>query len=847
MKKWQGRRREPLPAVPKAVSERTIMLGRLAVLVTILAWLAFGTLTVAKYLISEPQARTYGVWEAALYLVVLTLLTLSALAYLTTRLGCFYRSRGHARVPRAAIDEFFAENAPTLTVLVPSYREQASVIRKTLLSAALQEHPNMRVVLLIDDPPEPTYAYQEELLEQARRLPHEVEALLALPKARVEAAFTSFELRLAAGELSAGEHATAQVGPSEIRLLAENYEHAVRWLKDLAASQEALDNSDRFFSEHVLGGLARDLERTGEALRSAVGAGAGLSAARVQQLYRRLVNTFSAQLSSFERKRYCSLSPEPNKAMNLNSYIGLMGGSYGELRTSDGIALVAAPEGKLQIPDCDYALTLDADSVLLPEYCTRLVYLLERREHGRVAVAQTPYSAYPLAETSLERIAGATTDVQHIIHQGMTHYDATFWVGANAVLRKTALDEVCETEYVGDWAIKRYIQDRTVIEDTESSVDLRVHGWTLLNYPERLSYSATPVDFGSLCIQRRRWANGGLLILGKLVAEIRARRARGERTRIGELLLRLNYMASTAWCSVCLLVLLAFQFSNRLLSPLVFLIAVPYFLAMAEDLRRCGYRRIDVLRVYGFNLLLLPVNLAGAGSSIMQGLTGAKGEFKRTPKVRSRTLPSLSFVLIPYALVGFSAFTIVEDLHHQHWANLVFAAINAVLGAYAILAFVGLRNSIADIWNNLISWLYKPASATRVTQKQSSTMLPGSPHAPVPDWALVLHFGEVEHTRAAAIKSAVRPQLPAPESTLVEGVPGQPMLPAGSWRITDASTASDSQSTGARVATEPNGEALEDSDRRATGERRRSSQGILNPEDERRAPGDRRTPESTLN
>src|SRR3712207_8901858 len=50
----------------------------------------------------------------------------------------------------------------------------------------------------------------------------------------------------------------------------------------------------------------------------------------------------------------------------------------------------------------------------------------------------------------------------------------------------------------------RSVQDRTVIEDTESSVDLAAHGWTLINYPERLSYSATPPDFGSLVVQRDR-------------------------------------------------------------------------------------------------------------------------------------------------------------------------------------------------------------------------------------------------------------------------------------------------------------------------------------------------------
>ncbi len=71
-----------------------------------------------------------------------------------------------------------------------------------------------------------------------------------------------------------------------------------------------------------------------------------------------------------------------------------------------------------------------------------------------MAIAQTPYSAFPGAATRLERIAGATTDLQHIVHQGLTYYDATFWVGANAVIRKKALDQIAETSYIGDWEIR---------------------------------------------------------------------------------------------------------------------------------------------------------------------------------------------------------------------------------------------------------------------------------------------------------------------------------------------------------------------------------------------------------
>ena len=71
---------------------------------------------------------------------------------------------------------------------------------------------------------------------------------------------------------------------------------------------------------------------------------------------------------------------------------------------------------------------------------------MEQPGNERIAVAQTPYSAVPKAAGLLERVAGATTDVQYIIHQGFTQYRATYWVGANAMLRTAALAEIAVTE-----------------------------------------------------------------------------------------------------------------------------------------------------------------------------------------------------------------------------------------------------------------------------------------------------------------------------------------------------------------------------------------------------------------
>ena len=528
----------------------------------------------------------------------------------------------------------------------------------------------------------------------------------------------------------------------------------------------------------MVGALANDLELIAHALREGAREGAVLPVDRLLQLHRRLVSTFRAQLTSFERKQYASLSHAPNKAMNLNSYIGLMGGSYREEATTIGRVLVPCPprSADLTVPDPDYVLTLDADSVLLPEYCVRILYLLEQSAHAKVGVAQTPYSAYPGSATRIERIAGATTDIQHIVHQGMTHYDATFWVGANAILRKKALEDIVEVDYEGDHEIRRYIQDHTVIEDTESTIDLGIHGWTLLNYPERLAYSATPPDFGSLCIQRQRWANGGLLILSKLRRQVRARRARGEINRFGEIFLRVNYMASIFWSSICLVLMLAYPFNSGLLNPILALVALPYFAMMASDLAYCGYKRLDVVRIYGFNLILLPVNLAGSFASMLQLVTGEKSAFKRTPKVRDRTTARAFYILAPCLLIALSAYTIWLDVHLGRWVNFVFAVLNASLATYAMVAFVGVRNSFVDLWLQLRGWLYRPvpapAPALALAPAGAGTGTGRRPAPANPDWASVLHYGSTRAQTPAPADPAPPKAAPAAEQ-LTRAVPAR--------------------------------------------------------------------------
>lgn len=728
-RQWGAERpRPPLATIEKPAGHTATWIGGFAMAVTVLAWMAYLAQTVISQFIDHGLHDSQFIGQTVAYVVVMTFLTFSAFMYLLARQGAFYRSRGHVRVPRAEIDAFMTSSRPSLSVLVPSYCEDPAVVRSTLLSAALQEYPAMRIVLLLDDPPTPADPAALASLSACRALPGEINALLREPYDRFCASLATHEAAALIGGPSSGE---------QMRALALDFAWAGRWLRDRASAYPRTSNADDFLADEVLGGLAGDIEVTGRALVTALDQGALMPPERLSQLCRRLVWTFDAEISSFERKTYAHLPHDANKAMNLNAYIGLMGRRVRQIETPIGLVLRdTEDDDAVVIPDSDYVLTLDADSVLLREYCLRLVYHLELPGNERIAVAQTPYSAFRGATTRLERIAGATTDIQHIVHQGLTYFGGTFWVGANAVIRKVALNDIVDVSFVGGREVRRYVQDRTVIEDTESSIDLIAAGWTLYNYPERLSYSATPPDFGSLVVQRARWANGGLLIAPKFQRYIRQARADGHRVPRPAIALRYNYMASICWASIGLVFLLVFPFDSQLLSPIILVAALPYFVAMASDFARLGYKRTDVLRVYAFNLILLPVNLAGTLKSLQQAAAKSKIAFARTPKVKDRTSAPALFILAAYLIASFSFYTLANDVVSRNWSNGAFAVFNGVLTSYAIVAFIGVRNSIVDVAVGIARWVRVPIAVPDADAGE-----PAENGVVDPDWESVLYFG----------------------------------------------------------------------------------------------------------
>ena len=625
--------------------------------------------------------------EQVVLVVVLGFLVFGNVVYQVARIGYLRRRAAHRPEAEEDLAAFAAGGLPRLVTLVPSYREERAVVAQTLLSAALQRYPN-RVVLLLDDPPSPQGDEEREALDAMRLLPAEIEARLAVPAARIRARRAEFDARLAKGALDRR---------AETRAVADLWAMASGWFAVQAEAFAVGDHTDAFFVEHILRQpQSRAAARAAELRGDGVPAD-GLDRFALLRELTALEHLFSCELTTFERKRYVNLSDAPNKAMNLNTYIGLLGGAFRDVARDDGVHLVGAGDDRpdLAVPAADYVITLDADSLLAPDYALRLVFEMERPGNERIAVMQTPYCAIPGATSALERTAGATTDIQHILHQGSTSFRATSWVGANAVLRRAALEDIRAVEDERGFRVTRFIQDRTVIEDTESSIDLIAAGWRLHNYPDTLAVSATPPDFGALAIQRARWANGGLIILPKLFRYLV--RGPGRAKKVMEGAVRFHYLSSIAAVNVGLLIVFSYPFHRGVVSAWLPLTAAPYFFLYARDLRHVGYRAREVVTVYALNLALVPVNLAGVFKSVQQAVTRRKMPFARTPKVAGRTRVPARYLVAQLVALLYWTMGALSDAGAGRWGRTVFELTNVALLGFAVVYFIGLRAAASDL------------------------------------------------------------------------------------------------------------------------------------------------------
>jgi len=149
----------------------------------------------------------------------------------------------------------------------------------------------------------------------------------------------------------------------------------------------------------------------------------------------------------------------------------------------------------------DFIATFDADHVPRPEFLDRTLGFFR---DSKVAIVQVPQQYHNLDSVQhrvswkTRRMYGEQDAFFNLVMPGKDNWNASFFCGTGAVLRREALEP------------RGGILTDTITEDLHTSIELHAAGWKSVYLNEVLVTGLAPQDLKSFAVQRLRWAEGNL-------------------------------------------------------------------------------------------------------------------------------------------------------------------------------------------------------------------------------------------------------------------------------------------------------------------------------------------------
>ena len=152
----------------------------------------------------------------------------------------------------------------------------------------------------------------------------------------------------------------------------------------------------------------------------------------------------------------------------------------------------------------DLILVLDADHVPTSDILMRTVGYFQDRED--IFLVQTPHfmiNADPIERNldTFRRMPSENEMFYRSIQRGLDFWDASFFCGSAAILRRKALEETGG------------LSTETITEDAETALTLHAKGWHSVYVARPMVAGLAPETFSGLVVQRTRWAQGMVQIL----------------------------------------------------------------------------------------------------------------------------------------------------------------------------------------------------------------------------------------------------------------------------------------------------------------------------------------------
>jgi cellulose synthase (UDP-forming) len=307
----------------------------------------------------------------------------------------------------------------------------------------------------------------------------------------------------------------------------------------------------------------------------------------------------------------------------------------------------------------EFVVTLDADHVPSPELIDQLIGFFRDDSVGAVQTAQDFYNLDSFQHRMNWRARAGWQQQElffNVIQPGKDRFNAAFYCGSPAMLRRSALDSV------GGFATE------TITEDMHTGVRLQKKQQKVLYYNQTLAFGLAPQTFLGFATQWQRWGYGCMQVM------------RSENPIFGRGMgfgQRLCYFASMYfyWMSYQKLLFVVTPII-ALLSGIFPLITTPErfslfffpffaFNVVASVLLQGGFR--SYFRSEQFNILKMHVLL-----SSVKGLFVKKIGFKVTPKSRADAA-SLTDMLLPVVLcVLLAAAMVVGGFRLAHTTDSFF-------------------------------------------------------------------------------------------------------------------------------------------------------------------------------
>ena len=270
----------------------------------------------------------------------------------------------------------------------------------------------------------------------------------------------------------------------------------------------------------------------------------------------------------------------------------------------------------------EFIVILDADHVPSPEFIDELLGFFESPQVGIVQATQDFYNLDSFQHQTNWRAKYAWQQQElffSIIQPGKDGYNAAFYCGSPAMLRRKALDDV------GGFATE------TITEDMHTSLRMQKKGWRVLYHNRTVARGLAPQTFPGFATQWQRWGHGAMQVLRHENPLF------GRGLKLGQ---RLCYFASFYfyWMS--------YQKMSYVMTPIFCLLSgifplvadpaqyllffTPYLLLniSASAMLTGGLR--GFLMSEEFNMMKMPVLM-----KTILGLSRSEGKFKVTPKSQS--------------------------------------------------------------------------------------------------------------------------------------------------------------------------------------------------------------------